>query len=239
MNVSPTTSHDMGTGRDTVVTHTRALLYDPVVMRFTTLVPLAEKYYPTSPYAYCQNDPMGYIDLDGEKIEMATNSSVRFKEDYRIAYNYLKENQASFVLDKLEEIQHTYYIKEYSGDSYFDHKTNTIYWNPRKAIMTNTCYTLTAAEILSHEADHAVEYDTDPEGALKRAQTPDEDYVTKEEKRVIEGSEQQVALKLKRVQEFGKTRTNHFGNGFEVDSPIKEEVDGAVVVYNPNEPKSE
>ncbi len=43
MNVSPTTSHDKGTGRDTVVTHTRALLYDPVVMRFTTLVPLAEK----------------------------------------------------------------------------------------------------------------------------------------------------------------------------------------------------
>ncbi len=43
MNVSPTTSHDKGTGRDTVVTHTRARLYDPVLMRFTTLAPLAEK----------------------------------------------------------------------------------------------------------------------------------------------------------------------------------------------------
>ena len=43
MNVSPTTSHDKGTGRDTVVTHTRARLYDPVVMRFTTIDPLAEK----------------------------------------------------------------------------------------------------------------------------------------------------------------------------------------------------
>ena len=43
MNVSPTTSHDKGTGRDTVVTHTRARLYDPVLMRFTTLNPLAEK----------------------------------------------------------------------------------------------------------------------------------------------------------------------------------------------------
>ena len=42
MNVSPTTSHDKGTGRDTVVTHTRARLYAPVVMRFTTLDPLAE-----------------------------------------------------------------------------------------------------------------------------------------------------------------------------------------------------
>jgi hypothetical protein len=35
MNVSPTTSHDMGTGRDTVVTHNQARLYDPVVMRKT------------------------------------------------------------------------------------------------------------------------------------------------------------------------------------------------------------
>lgn len=68
MNVSATTSHDKGTGRDTVVTHTRARLYDPVVMRFTTLDPLAEKNYPTSPYAYCQNDPLGKVDLDGKDI---------------------------------------------------------------------------------------------------------------------------------------------------------------------------
>lgn len=43
MNVSPTTSHDKGTERDTVVTRTRTRLYDPVLMRFTTLDPLAEK----------------------------------------------------------------------------------------------------------------------------------------------------------------------------------------------------
>lgn len=43
MNVSPTTSHDKGTGRAAVVTHTRARLYNPVVMRFTTIDPPAEK----------------------------------------------------------------------------------------------------------------------------------------------------------------------------------------------------
>ena len=53
MNVSLNTWHDKGTGRDTV--RNQAWLYDPVLMRFTTLDPLAEKYYPTSPYAYCQN----------------------------------------------------------------------------------------------------------------------------------------------------------------------------------------
>ena len=67
MNVALNTSIDKGTGRDTVVTRTRVRLYDPVLMRFTTIDPLAEKYYPTSPYAYCQNDPMSYIDLNGEE----------------------------------------------------------------------------------------------------------------------------------------------------------------------------
>ncbi len=41
MNVSLNTWHDKGTGRDTV--RNQAWLYDPVLMRFTTIDPLAEK----------------------------------------------------------------------------------------------------------------------------------------------------------------------------------------------------
>jgi len=36
------------------------------LMRFTTPDPLAEKYYSISPYAYCGNNPMKYIDPDGK-----------------------------------------------------------------------------------------------------------------------------------------------------------------------------
>ncbi len=39
---------------------------DPVLCRFTTMDPLCEKYYDTSPYAYCANNPMKYIDPDGK-----------------------------------------------------------------------------------------------------------------------------------------------------------------------------
>ncbi|WP_458408765.1 RHS repeat domain-containing protein [Bacteroides congonensis] len=39
--------------------------YDPVLGRFMTVDPLAEKYYSWSPYAYCLNNPMKYIDPDG------------------------------------------------------------------------------------------------------------------------------------------------------------------------------
>jgi len=37
--------------------------------RFTSVDPLAEKYYSISPYAYCMNNPVKYVDPDGRKIE--------------------------------------------------------------------------------------------------------------------------------------------------------------------------
>ena len=37
-------------------------------MRFTTMDPLAEKYYNMSPYAYCGNNPIRYIDEHGDSI---------------------------------------------------------------------------------------------------------------------------------------------------------------------------
>ena len=43
-----------------------ARAYDPVLMRFNRPDPLAEKYYSISPYAYCLNNPLRYIDPTGE-----------------------------------------------------------------------------------------------------------------------------------------------------------------------------
>ena len=38
---------------------------DGALGRFTTMDPLCEKYYSISPYAYCANNPMRFIDPDG------------------------------------------------------------------------------------------------------------------------------------------------------------------------------
>jgi RHS repeat-associated protein len=43
--------------------HARQL--STTIPRFTTQDPLAEKYYSVSPYAYCLNNPVKYVDTDG------------------------------------------------------------------------------------------------------------------------------------------------------------------------------
>jgi len=42
-----------------------ARLYDPSGVCFLTVDPMAEKYYSISPYVYCLNNPIKYIDPDG------------------------------------------------------------------------------------------------------------------------------------------------------------------------------
>ena len=43
---------------------------DPIFHRFTTMDPLAEKYYSISPYAVCANNPLKYIDYNEESINL-------------------------------------------------------------------------------------------------------------------------------------------------------------------------
>ena len=44
---------------------------EPALGRFTSVDPLAEKYYSVSPYAYCANNPVRYVDLHGDSIDVA------------------------------------------------------------------------------------------------------------------------------------------------------------------------
>ena len=42
-----------------------ARFYDNTLPRWTTPDPLAEKYYSISPYAFCNNNPVNFVDPDG------------------------------------------------------------------------------------------------------------------------------------------------------------------------------
>ena len=46
----------------------KARWYYPAICRTTTMDPLSEKYYPTSPYAWCGNNPIRFVDPEGKDV---------------------------------------------------------------------------------------------------------------------------------------------------------------------------
>lgn len=53
--------------------------YDPILGRFTQMDPLCEKYYNFHPYAYCKNNPMNAIDLEGKYTEVINKGNKTFQ----------------------------------------------------------------------------------------------------------------------------------------------------------------
>jgi RHS repeat-associated protein len=71
----------------------QARWYDPVVGRFTTPDPLAEKYYSISPYAYCANNPINAVDLRGDSITFTLGlNTYYYGMDSNGNYGFLDQN---------------------------------------------------------------------------------------------------------------------------------------------------
>ena len=68
----------------------QARMYYPAIMRTTTIDPLCEKYYSISPYAWCGNNPVRFIDPDGRDARLVGTGA---KEDpYIIQAKYFYKN---------------------------------------------------------------------------------------------------------------------------------------------------
>ena len=61
---------DAENGLDLHDFHARQM--EPMLGRFTTMDPLAEKYYAMSPYAYAGNNPSNFVDMRGDSITVLT-----------------------------------------------------------------------------------------------------------------------------------------------------------------------
>ncbi|MDH6342441.1 RHS repeat-associated protein [Parabacteroides sp. PFB2-12] len=72
-----------------------ARYYDPALGGFLTMDPLAEKYYSTSPYAYCANNPMRYVDLHGDSITTKVTSMIDGKA-INTSYYYGQDRTGSY-----------------------------------------------------------------------------------------------------------------------------------------------
>ncbi len=64
-----------------------------VMPRFSSMDPLCEKYYNTSPYAYCLNNPVRFIDPDGRETRVAQNED----GTYRVIGGVLNKDRNIYV----------------------------------------------------------------------------------------------------------------------------------------------
>ena len=101
-----------------------ARYYDPANIRFTTMDPMAEKYYSVSPYVYVANNPMKFIDPTGMKIVLGDMTDDE-REDYDYTVQSYRESSSLFnaLYKALDESEKTYTIgfgetsKDYEGNS--------------------------------------------------------------------------------------------------------------------------
>ena len=207
-------------------------------MRFTRTDPSAEKYYSVSPYAYCMNNPLRYVDKDGKKVYFAPGVSQEFKNQFSTAVQYLNEKGAAGMLAKLHASDAVYYITEGKGSA-FSYKTNTIEWNPEMGLLTTEGVVMSPTSVLNHEVDHALEYDTKKDQFMKDINTPVDNYDNAEEKRVITGSEQTTAKKLGEVGKDEVTRTDHGGTLYETKGVKSTEGKNEVIITPDNNKKNE
>ena len=205
-----------------------ARLYDPLLPTWDRMDPLCEKYYHISPYAYCANDPVNAVDLDGRIIVFAPGTSDEFKKAYQQVVQYLQDNGCDEYLKILNEVEEVYTIRETAAtENSFSWSDRVIEWNPYWGL--NTVFTiLSPATRLNHELAHAAEYQLHPDEFKENIKilpesSPDFYYHTKEDKRVITGPEHQTAEALGETDEEGITRHDHNGIPIRTISPVSNE----------------
>lgn len=97
-------------------------------------------------------------------------------------------------------------------------------------MITNNGIEVSPATILNHEADHALQELYNPNQKKKDIKTHDAKYGNKEEKRVIEGTEQKTANKLGEIGDGEVTRTDHDGFGYETKGPTTTERKNEIII---------
>ena len=137
---------------------------------------------------------------------------------YEQAKRYLtRDPLEARLFEKLEHARdgRTYRLTiNHRNDDHFDPSNDEIAWDPYSALRTTRGGRQSPALGLGHEVDHAVE-NSRREALL--SDTRDARYDTKEERRVITGSERHAARTLGE-----SVRYDHAGTTYRVASPIVE-----------------
>ena len=214
--------------------------YDATIGRWMTLDPLCEKYYSISPYAYCANNPINAIDLDGKDIVIWYKNS--HGNDAYYIFNGFHGNKIQipknqYVMDVIQA--YLFNTKNGGGDNmkrvitdnklrvaiqepFYDKRTRyqggtnpVIFWNSHEGLLLTNGKRQSPATGLEHEFDHFVDEQFNSKRHRENREQIDFQYDNKEERRVITGSERKTA----KANGEG-IRNNHKGTLYETKNPV-------------------
>lgn len=87
--------------------------YNPVLGRWDRVDPLCEKYYDVSPYVYCLDNPVKYIDIygmaPGDRFKNPTQAAIDFGITYNVESIQTNKELASFIYKMKDKNGKTYY----------------------------------------------------------------------------------------------------------------------------------
>lgn len=87
-----------------------ARFYDPSICRFTTMDPMCEKYYNLSPYIYCGNNPVRYVDPSGMDWYQDKNGNLIWNS------NLTKENAKDLLSEQEKYLSYSSDGRIYATD---------------------------------------------------------------------------------------------------------------------------
>jgi len=213
-----------------------ARMYDPAIAVWIGVDPLCEKYYNVSPYAYCLNNPVNAVDIDGKGVWIRYNDGYgkyrlfffngtqkkddipnnTFVKTFIQTYIFLKKHHAGKnVIDGVENNNYTIVLQE-GLRNIFDRGNGekTVYWNSRLGLKTSHGGRQSPATGLEHEFSHAIDYSKDYKSHKERLKIPMGKYDKKEEYRAIQ--DENITARI-----LGESiRNDHDGISYEVCSPI-------------------
>ncbi len=197
--------------------------YDAIVPMFTSIAPLCEKYYHISPYAYCANNPILFVDPDGKRFEFSPSCSPEFIEMFNHVMNQLKECGADDLYLKLAD-ENTPLITimppgtdERTSVSFYEKKEDgakeevgaILVFNPDLFMQTENGTIMSPATIVDHEFQHIDHRFFNKTEFESNSKTSCGDYQDMEEFVTITQREWKTASKMGEIEDGGVTRTEH------------------------------
>ena len=212
------------------------------VPMWTSVDPLAEKYYNVTPYSYCAGDPVNKFDPDGRVIVIeykASNSKYyslsingsgkyvypksQFVKDFFAAYNYNIKNGGGEYMKKAAEDPHNiFYLRDATDpnavevqETGFNPQEGKSYitWESRMGLETTEGGHQSAATRLEHEFYHAVDNVQNPSLRRTKSMTPDSQYDYLEEREAVD-AENKTAIHNNEAPRY-----DHKGNPYPTISP--------------------